>query len=263
MRGSYEGTIAAPAQSSGSEELADGIAFPGAGHWEEFTSLLFAAFIFLMNLAAMQIWPGGWTIRIKGRFLVRGFLLLVVLGALGEMLGGCKLFMPPEIRQIEGNLSVQAQTLQQKHHLDSGEYDVDGRRMHYVEAGTNGSVPLILFVHGSPGSWKAWAQYLNDPDLLARTRMIAVDRPGFGGSEAGQAEPSLEQQCQDIAPLLEQAPPGQRVLLVGHSFGGPVVCRLAMDHPDKVTDLIVLAGSIDPRAGADQMVSTRGRVVDF
>lgn len=173
-------------------------------------------------------------------------MLLAGLGVLGEVIGGCRLFMPPEIRNIERTLGAQAATVERDHLSSSHLYTVDGRTMHFVEAGTNGPVPLILFVHGSPGNWKAWAQYLSDPDLAARAHLIAVDRPGFGGSGAGHVEPSLEQQCRDIAPLLNLASPGQRVVLVGHSFGGPIVCRLAMDHPGKVTDVIVLAGSIDP-----------------
>ena len=76
--------------------------------------------------------------------------------------------------------------------------------------------------------------------------MIAVDRPGYGGSGKGQVETSLVQQALDIAPLLDKASPGQRVLVVGHSFGGPVAARLAMDYGDKITDILILAGSIDP-----------------
>ena len=56
----------------------------------------------------------------------------------------------------------------------------------------------------------------------------------------------MVEQARDIAPLLDKAIPGQRVLLVGHSFGGPVVARLAMDYGNKVTDILILAGSIDP-----------------
>jgi len=194
----------------------------------------------------MRFWPIGSTIQTRRRFWVRSLAAVLVMGALGVTLGGCKLFLPPEIRNIEQTRGARAQSLETNHLSSAHDYTVDGRTMHYVEAGTNGAAPLILFVHGSPGEWKAWAQYLSDPDLAARAHMIAVDRPGFGGSGAGQVEPSLEQQCRDIAPLLDRAAPGQRVVLVGHSFGGPVICRLAMDHPDKVTDLIVLAGSIDP-----------------
>jgi len=87
---------------------------------------------------------------------------------------------------------------------------------------------------------------LMDPDLQQKAELIAIDRPGFGGSGAGDVERSLIQQARDIAPLLDQVAPGRRVVLVGHSFGGPVIARLAMDYGSKVTDLVILAGSIDP-----------------
>ena len=76
--------------------------------------------------------------------------------------------------------------------------------------------------------------------------MIAVDRPGFGGSGKSEVERSLVKQCQEIALVLSNASPGQRIIVVGHSYGGPVVVRLAMDYRDKVTDVVILAGSVDP-----------------
>ena len=154
--------------------------------------------------------------------------------------------MPAEIREIEAKLESKAMTFQQEHPEDFHTYRVGNRTMRYVEVGDDPHKPLVLFVHGSPGDWKAWVEYLTDKDLSAHANLIAVDRPGFGGSGKGMVESSLEQQCLDIAPLLDRASTGQKIILVGHSFGGPVVCRLAMDYPEKVTDVIVLAGSIDP-----------------
>lgn len=162
------------------------------------------------------------------------------------LLTGCTLFMPAEIREIESKLESRSKAFQHESPEDFHAYTVGLRAMQYVEVGKDPKKPLVLFVHGSPGDWKAWIEYLTDTDLAARANLIAVDRPGFGGSGSGKVEPSLTQQCRDIAPLLDHAASGQRVILVGHSFGGPVVCRLAMDHPEKVTDVIVLAGSIDP-----------------
>lgn len=185
------------------------------------------------------------TVR-KRKFWLKGCLGLAGLGVIVFALGGCKLLMPAEIRDIQSRLDQDADTFQRLHPDAFHTYTVDGRTMRFVKTGTDGTKPLVLFVHGSPGDWRAWVEFLNDPDLNSKADLVAVDRPGFGGSGAGMVERSLEQQCRDIAPLLNHAAPGQRVVLVGHSFGGPVVCRLAMDHPDQVTDLIVLAGSIDP-----------------
>jgi len=125
-------------------------------------------------------------------------------------------------------------------------YIVGHQLMRYVEITDHEIKPLIIFIHGSPGGWGAWSRYLNDPDLRQQAHMIAVDRPGYGGSGKGQVERSLVEQARDIAPLLDKAIPGQRVLVVGHSFGGPVACRLSMDYGDRITDILILAGSIDP-----------------
>ena len=117
--------------------------------------------------------------------------------------------------------------------------------MHYVETGrSDEEAPLIMFVHGSPGSWSAFRDYLKDPELRAAARLVAVDRPGFGQSNPGQAEPSLQRQVELLAPAL--LVPSTRRILVGHSLGGPVSVRMAMDYPEQVQGLVIVAGSVDP-----------------
>ena len=180
------------------------------------------------------------------KFSIRAVLFLAAFAIIGAALGGCKLLMPTEIREIQTKLDADAKTYQNEHPAAFQNFTINGRTIHFVEAGTNGIAPLVIFIHGSPGDWRGWVEFLSDPDLASRAHLIAVDRPGFGGSGAGGVERSLAQQCRDLAPLLTHASPSQRVILVGHSFGGPVACRLAMEHTNLVTDVIVLAGSIDP-----------------
>lgn len=154
--------------------------------------------------------------------------------------------MPKEIQQMETRTSFLARKLSSDGDFHAGNYTSNGRNIHFVEITDGTPKPLVIFIHGSPGSWQVWSDYLSDPDLQKIAHMISVDRPGFGGSGRRQVERSLEMQCREIAPLLEKASPGQSVLLVGHSYGGPVAARLAMDDGQKITDLIILAGSIDP-----------------
>jgi pimeloyl-ACP methyl ester carboxylesterase len=66
--------------------------------------------------------------------------------------------------------------------------------LHFAWSGKRGSRPLV-FVHGSPGSWEGWAHYLVDPDLQKKYHVIAVDRPGYGGTGAGRSEGSLAKQA--------------------------------------------------------------------
>lgn len=124
-------------------------------------------------------------------------------------------------------------------------YRVNDRSIHYAEIGQDQS-GAVIFIHGTPGSWHAFAHYLADTDLSQRLKMIAIDRPGFGKSDAGNLVLSLSAQASLLLPLLEMNDSGCGVILVGHSLGAPVAVRLAMDFPGKVSSLILIAPSLDP-----------------
>lgn len=121
---------------------------------------------------------------------------------------------------------------------------INNRKLHYVFTGAD-SLPTIVFVHGSPGSWDAFGQYLKDPDLLKKFRMVSIDRPGFGYSDFGDAI-NLEEQSLIITPLFQEIKNGKPIFLVGHSLGGPMIVQLAVDNPGMFSALVILAGSIDP-----------------
>ena len=174
----------------------------------------------------------------KARSLIMTLNLLV--------LSGCSLLMPEEITRMQERTSTAARHLEDAHPEWFHTYEVDGRTMHFVEVVSTQPKPLVIFIHGSPGDWRGWTDYLTDEALTAKAHLIAVDRPGFGNSGAGKVERSLAQQSKDVAPLLDRVQKGQRVILVGHSYGGPLAARMAIDYPKKVTDVIILAGSIDP-----------------
>lgn len=125
-----------------------------------------------------------------------------------------------------------------------GSYRVGERDINYVSVGQQDK-PLVLFVHGSPGGWSNFIDFLGNSQLLEKARLVAVDRPGFGGSGRGRPERSIQQQAADLKPILAENPSG-RVILVGHSLGGPVIARMAMDFPDLVSGLVLVAPSIDP-----------------
>ncbi|MEM8485897.1 MAG: alpha/beta hydrolase, partial [Bacteroidota bacterium] len=123
--------------------------------------------------------------------------------------------------------------------------EYEGQPVHTVEIG-DPEKPTLMFVHGSPGDWGDFSRYLTSPVLLERFHMIAVTRPGYAKSGDGEHEPSLEKQAAALLHVLERRSPGAPALLVGHSFGGPVIARMAMDAPEKVASLLLLSASIDP-----------------
>lgn len=122
----------------------------------------------------------------------------------------------------------------------------DGYKIHYIETGDT-LKPTLLFIHGSPGSWNAFKEYLADTLLLKKYRLIAIDRPGFGYSDFGEAQ-NLSVQSQRISEFIKVIRNKKPLILVGHSVGGPVVAKLALDHPDWYSNIVILAGSLDPKA---------------
>lgn len=120
---------------------------------------------------------------------------------------------------------------------------VAGHTLRYAELDRSGS-PRILFIHGSPGEWQAFASYMGRPELQIYGPLLAPDRPGFGGSEPHVIVSSLKEQARRLAPLLLGN--GAPTIIVGHSMGGPIAARLAMDYPDRVRGLLLLAPSVAP-----------------
>lgn len=125
------------------------------------------------------------------------------------------------------------------------QYAVGKRTLNYLVTGQAGK-PVIMFIHGSPGSLSAFIDFMADSALLSRAELISVDRPGFGASDFGYAEPSLKKQAALLKPILEERKNNRPIILVGHSLGGPLIARMAIDYPELVDGLIMVAPSIDP-----------------
>jgi pimeloyl-ACP methyl ester carboxylesterase len=117
-----------------------------------------------------------------------------------------------------------------------------GEALSYLDAGDERGQPVI-FVHGTPGEAMGWIDYLTA--VPKGMRFIAIDRPGFGKSGPDDAVTSLAAQADAVAQLAS-ALKLEPAILVGHSLGGPVVARFAIDHPRRTAALVILAGSLDP-----------------
>ncbi len=119
------------------------------------------------------------------------------------------------------------------------------RDVYYTQTGSPGA-PKIIFVHGSPGSWGSFVKVLNRPTLPQSALLIAADRLGFGGSTKGGVARTLDEQAAALMKILELDDPKQSAILVGHSFGGPVVAKMAAMKDPRIKSVLILAGSVDP-----------------
>ena len=121
----------------------------------------------------------------------------------------------------------------------------EGHPLHFLESGTPGK-PLVVLIHGTPGSWEAFSGFLTDETLRAHTHMIALDRPGFGGSDAVGPMPAFKDQARAVQALFARGQANTRVVLVGHSLGGSIAYRVAGDFPSEVGGVLAISSALDP-----------------
>jgi pimeloyl-ACP methyl ester carboxylesterase len=94
-----------------------------------------------------------------------------------------------------------------------------------------------------------YTTYFKDRGLLNLFKLYAVDRPGYGYSDLGVPEPSLQKQAAMIRPILDSLNKVQHpVIVLGGSYGSSIACRLAMDYPKLVDGLVLVAPSLKPCA---------------
>jgi pimeloyl-ACP methyl ester carboxylesterase len=170
---------------------------------------------------------------------IRSQTILMLIGALGLFLlcTRCS-FMPDELEAFF-DLPLPAG-------IEWGSYTVDGATVSYVQSGNPVGMPVVL-VHGSPGSWEDWKLVIARPRLKKNFHMIAVNRPGWDTqADPGRVIPDIADQARLLRPALDIGGKEKKAILVGHSLGGPIVLRMAVDYPGKVAAVVLLAPSLDP-----------------
>lgn len=115
---------------------------------------------------------------------------------------------------------------------------VDGRQVNLVDIGEG---PAIVLIHGLAGSWQNWLE--NIPRLARSHRVVAVDLPGFGYSEMPREDISISRYARCLDVVCDELDIG-RAAVVGNSMGGFVGADFAIQHPDRVGHLVLVAAAV-------------------
>ena len=97
----------------------------------------------------------------------------------------------------------------------------------------------IVVITGAPSWAEYWAETL--AALPQDREMIVVDRPGYGASQPMAPVTDIRIQAEALSPLL-QAAKGQKVLLVGQSYGAAIASLMAETNRGRVESLVLLSG---------------------
>jgi len=125
---------------------------------------------------------------------------------------------------------------------------VNGVALHSQHLGAG---PLVAMLHGLViGNMATW--YFTAAHALSkRHRVLLYDLRGHGKSERVETGYDLGTMVGDLEALLEasrggEGEDGERISLVGHSYGGLVALRYAMAHPERMARLALVDVPLSP-----------------
>jgi pimeloyl-ACP methyl ester carboxylesterase len=128
---------------------------------------------------------------------------------------------------------------------DSKFIELNGVNIHYKEAG-QGDKTLIL-LHPFGGSTYSWREVMDD--FAGYGKVIAYDRPAFGLTERPMPENwesnpyGMKANVEILRELLD-AFGVEKAILVGNSAGGGVAVAFALEYPERVDELILVAPGV-------------------
>jgi pimeloyl-ACP methyl ester carboxylesterase len=132
--------------------------------------------------------------------------------------------------------------------LDASAATVDGIQIHSSSAG-NGR-ETVIFVHGWTCDSTSWTEQV--PALSARYRVVTLDLPGHGKSGSPKdGKFSMDLFARAVEAVRAEVK-ADKVVLVGHSMGTPVIRQYARLYPQHVGGLVLVDGLVSLGNGARQ-----------
>jgi pimeloyl-ACP methyl ester carboxylesterase len=127
--------------------------------------------------------------------------------------------------------------------------EVAGAKLNVVDIGPRDAAgPPVVMIHGASANLDVMRQPLGDR-LAGNYRVILIDRPGHGWSARAHLDDSTPAiQARMIDEALEKLGVGAAIFVV-HSWGGALGARMALDYPERVAGLVMLAPVAYPWSG--------------
>jgi pimeloyl-ACP methyl ester carboxylesterase len=139
--------------------------------------------------------------------------------------------------------------LQRIHPAHGSMIEVAGATLHVLDLGPRDAAgPPVVMIHGASSNLEVMRQPLGER-LAQNHRVILIDRPGHGWSTRARLEDSTPAiQAGMIDEALAKLGIGPAILVV-HSWSGALGARMALDYPQRVAGLVMLAPVAYPWPG--------------
>jgi pimeloyl-ACP methyl ester carboxylesterase len=117
--------------------------------------------------------------------------------------------------------------------------DVGGYKLHARTVGSaRTGAPTLVFELGWGSTIDNWGDLATSISTV--TRAVFYERAGIGASEAGKSPPTVERCATDLHALLAKLDVRPPVVLVGHSWGGPIIHTFGAMFPKEIAGLVYI-----------------------
>ncbi len=128
--------------------------------------------------------------------------------------------------------------------------DIEGRKLEYLIKGN--SKKTVVIMPGMGGSFYEWINIIDNISLY--TKVIAIHRAGVGNSGLNSEGSNTMTTAKDLNILLDNLNIKEKVILVGHSYGGLCVQHFARMYPEKVDSVVLVeSASMNREDGYDKL----------
>ena len=103
-----------------------------------------------------------------------------------------------------------------------------------------GAGPDVMLIHANPFDRRLWRFQVED--FSDRYRMVAMDLRGYGASDKPDDPFTFDDMMADVLAVCDAAGV-KRAIFMGASVGSSLSLRIALDDPDRVSQLVLVGGN--------------------
>lgn len=118
----------------------------------------------------------------------------------------------------------------------------------------------IVFIHGAGDSSAVWSRQTSH--YAGKHRVLAIDLPGHGARLAENGNDRHEANAEEVCRLMDLVGMAKAVV-AGHSMGGGVALTLALNHPERVSALVLVATGARLKMRPDFIESAAKTAAEF
>lgn len=122
---------------------------------------------------------------------------------------------------------------------------IDSLSLAFYHQDNKRDLPVLILLHGAPGSASAFEWYVLDSALNANFDVYVPDRLGYGRSVPGQYH-GIAAQANFYTKWIEHSFAGRTVYVFGHSYGATIASAMGIQSSAEVDKLLLYAPALDP-----------------